>query len=737
MKHLYWLLFCLTIAMAGPAYGASPPGDSGSPAKVEVPADDLKRLVDLLEDDKKREVFVRDLKTLIRLQEGVASPGGPTGEPTAPPTTPTTPDAAKVIKPISKGIDSFAETVVEEVGRIAWQVSRLPTAVGRAGSFLTDQNNRFELLILALDIGVGILAAVCVALLGRRYRPRKPEHPLTLTGRLGRGCLEVLIKLAPYLALLLTVFALFEVHSLFSPAKNIVKKCLWGILFYQLAKSVLLTILAPSTPLTRILPYKDQDASFIWVWTRRLVQWSLFYYLLVEALLGSSRDRILYLLVRDLLLFVFPILLTIFIIKAALRFRSPEIAGPAEPGPDTPGLKWPWIARIGRLLRHYWAIPALAYVWAISLSAIGRYTAVFSYLLWSTVGTLAVITGAAITWAGLGWSFPKFLPQSLLEGRFGRIVRAAALAIIVILSIAGLGAVWDIHITSLTARYLGPDVLARTLAIVMTVGVVAAVMGSSQLVTNVLLREKEGQEPSQKVKTLTPILNTMIKAGAVFVGGIIVLERIGVDVGPILAGAGIIGIGIGLGAQSLVKDIINGVFILAQDMISVGDWVQLGSKSGLVEAIGLRATRLRDTEGNVHIIPNSAIDSVTNMTKVFSRYVFDVHVSYKEDVDQVMTVLEELGREMQADSKFGPDILQPLEILGLDKFADSAVVIRARVTTKPMKQWEVGREFNRRIKKTFDRLGIEIPFPHRTIYMGETKGPSSADNGQLPGPAKT
>ncbi|MBF0529680.1 MAG: mechanosensitive ion channel family protein, partial [Deltaproteobacteria bacterium] len=184
----------------------------------------------------------------------------------------------------------------------------------------------------------------------------------------------------------------------------------------------------------------------------------------------------------------------------------------------------------------------------------------------------------------------------------------------------------------------------------------------------------------------------------------------------------IIGIGVGLGAQSLVKDIINGVFIILQDMISVGDWVQVGAKSGLVEAIGLRATRLRDGEGNVHIIPNSSIDSVTNMTKVFSRYMFDVHVSYKEDVDRVMTVLEELGREMQADTRYGPDILQPLEIFGLDRFAESSIVIRARVTTKPMKQWEIGREFNRRIKKIFDQSGIEMPFPHRTVCIEEVKG---------------
>ena len=140
-----------------------------------------------------------------------------------------------------------------------------------------------------------------------------------------------------------------------------------------------------------------------------------------------------------------------------------------------------------------------------------------------------------------------------------------------------------------------------------------------------------------------------------------------------------------------------------------------------MEAISLRTVRLRDVSGNVHIIPNGSIDSVTNMTKGFSRQVLDIGVAYREDVDQVMEVLRQIGEEMRRDPLYGPDIIEPLEVLGLNEFGDSAVVIRARVTTKPMKQWAVGREFNRRIKKVFDELGIEIPFPHQTIYMGEPK----------------
>jgi small conductance mechanosensitive channel len=159
----------------------------------------------------------------------------------------------------------------------------------------------------------------------------------------------------------------------------------------------------------------------------------------------------------------------------------------------------------------------------------------------------------------------------------------------------------------------------------------------------------------------------------------------------------------------------------------VGDVAVFGDKGGLVEAVGLRTVTLRDLAGSVHVIPNSSIETVTNMTKGYSRYVFDVGVAYREDVDEVMEVLREIGVEMQNDPEYGKDILEPLEILGVDQFADSAVIIKARITTKPIRQWAVGREFNRRMKKAFDRRGIEIPFPHRTIYMGEPKeGPAPA-----------
>lgn len=232
-------------------------------------------------------------------------------------------------------------------------------------------------------------------------------------------------------------------------------------------------------------------------------------------------------------------------------------------------------------------------------------------------------------------------------------------------------------------------------------------------------------EQAKRAATLTHILRDVVVVAVTAIGAMLVLAEIGIDLKPILAAAGIGGLAIGFGAQSVVKDVISGFFLLLENQVRVGDVVNIGGTGGLVEAITLRTIVLRDLAGNVHIIPHGGVDRVTNMTKDYSRYVFDVGVAYREDPDEVIHVLQEIGEGLRQDPDFASDILEPLEILGVDKFADSAVIIKCRITTKPIQQWRIGREMNRRIKKTFDARGIEIPFPHVTLYWGAAKDDSA------------
>jgi small-conductance mechanosensitive channel len=273
----------------------------------------------------------------------------------------------------------------------------------------------------------------------------------------------------------------------------------------------------------------------------------------------------------------------------------------------------------------------------------------------------------------------------------------------------------------------------RSLEWLSTSGLRVLVIGCAMMVLLAILKRAtvrfrrlyEGTLPSpaqvKRADTLTHVVSDVARVVILAVGGMMLLSEVGVNLGPLLAAAGLGGLAIGFGGQSLVKDVISGFFILLEDSIRVGDVVEVAGVGGVVEELKLRTITLRDLSGNVHIVPNGVIDKVKNMTKDYSFYLFNVGVAYREDVDEVMAVLKSIAEEVRADPAFQDDILEPLEMLGVDQFADSAVVIKCRIKTLPIKQWRVGREINRRIKKTFDAKGIEIPFPHHTIYWGEPK----------------
>ncbi len=230
----------------------------------------------------------------------------------------------------------------------------------------------------------------------------------------------------------------------------------------------------------------------------------------------------------------------------------------------------------------------------------------------------------------------------------------------------------------------------------------------------------DSQEREKRAKTLTGIVRGAAVTGLWTVFIVTILKELGINIGPILAGAGIIGLAVGFGAQELVRDAISGFFLLLENRIRTGDVAVVNGTGGLVESINLRTVTLRDLSGVVHTFQNGKINTLANMTKDWSAMVFDIGVAYKENVDDVIEAIKEVAATLEADEELGPQILQPIEIFGLDKFGDSAIVIKARFRTKPSSQWVVGREFNRRLKAAFDAKGIEIPFPHRTIYWGDS-----------------
>ncbi len=272
--------------------------------------------------------------------------------------------------------------------------------------------------------------------------------------------------------------------------------------------------------------------------------------------------------------------------------------------------------------------------------------------------------------------------------------------------------------------------------VIARVALAFARVGLGRLENRLIDRGKEaGDVPSEAEKRADTLIR-LLRQGVVImvwvVTALVVLREMGVEIGPILASAGIAGLAVGFGGQNLVRDVIAGFFIILENQVRIGDVAVVNGTGGLVERINFRTIVLRDLAGSVHVFPNGTITTLSNLTSEWSAYVFDIGVAYKEDVDRVMALMREVGAELRADPKFGPLMVDEVEVFGVDQFADSAVVIKGRLRTRPIKQWDVGREYRRRLKHRFDAAGIEIPFPHRSIYFGEESKPIAA---QLLNPA--
>jgi small conductance mechanosensitive channel len=223
----------------------------------------------------------------------------------------------------------------------------------------------------------------------------------------------------------------------------------------------------------------------------------------------------------------------------------------------------------------------------------------------------------------------------------------------------------------------------------------------------------------KRVETLTHLLESLAKITILIIAFMMILGTFEVNLAPLLASAGIAGLAIGFGAQNLIRDLISGFFIIFENQFNVGDIIQIGDARGKVEKMSIRATYLRDLEGNLHIVPNGEIKRVTNISKSFSRALVDIEVAYKEDLDKVINVLKDECKKIAQDKGVKNILKGAPEVLGVESLGSSGITIRILTDTEPGKQWEVAREMRKRIKKRFDAEGIEIPFPQLTLWLGD------------------
>ena len=496
-------------------------------------------------------------------------------------------------------------------------------------------------------------------------------------------------------------------------------------------------LLMPENPSLRLLPLDSETVHYFYIWVRRILRISIYGYFILEALLILGIATSLYLFFLKLLGLIIALMVIILVLQ-----NQTDVAGwlrgdhtqTAAADPDLPRART--VNALRKRFADFWHIAAILFIlgmfgtWALGIEG-GVYFVLRALILTIMVAFLTAFF-ARLSQQGLNQLFKinddlkKNYPN--LEDRANRylsLLRHTVKGVLYIIAAFSIMQAWGIGTYSWILSPQGGAVVSTLLMIFLIIaGAVVIWELVSLKIEAYMLRQREsvaGKKASQRILTLLPLFNNVIRITLVLVAGMSVLSHIGINIAPLLAGAGIVGLAVGFGAQTLVKDVITGAFILMEGSISVGDWIEAGGYAGTVEHLTIRTLTLRDLAGAVFVIPFGDVTTVKNSNREFGYALVDAGVAYREDYGEVVQALQDVATELRHDDTWGPDIIEDLELFGLNNLGDSAVEIRVRLKTRPMRQFAVRRAFLERMKRIFDERGIEIPFPHQTIWFGEDK----------------
>ena len=715
LGRLVTTLFFVGILLAGTLSGsaqvlgqAKSLKDKKDVMSGSVTGSELRSMITTLEDDRKRKKLVTQLKLLLATKNNAEKKKKEIF-------------SLRVFDGLSKRMDTFGGEVITGVRAII----DLPNVYNWALSQFSDGKVRsfwFEIiwkLIFALFGGLFVEWCLRKVL----NNPRKLIEERDVRSYWVRVPVLLVRTFLDVLPILGFVGGSYALLMLMDPG-TLVKEVTLSFIIANVAVRVVMAvgrmILTPVSGNLRLLPMRDVDANYLFIWVRRFADVSIYGYTIAQASVTLGLPQV----GAEMLVIITGSFVALMTIVFTLQNRVPVGNWLQKKGADKKS-----VVSLRTRISEIWHFPAILYILALYSVWVLSIEDGFHFLLKATIFTIVIFVAARLIVEGINRTARHlfFLNENVkkrypsLEVRANRYLpvfeRITAIVITFIASLIVLQS-WDIEILSWFTTPLGQRVLSSLFTVFLLLLITVALWEITSAIIERYLARNDARL-SARTRTLLPLMRTTILVVLVVLVIMVTLSELGLNIAPLLAGAGVVGLAVGFGAQTLVKDIITGLFILVEDHISIGDFVKVGNHAGIIEKLTLRTIQLRDIGGTVHVIPFSEVTTLENLSKDFSRYVFDIGVAYREDIDYVVEVLQGLGDELMQDENFKDFILEPLEILGLDSFGDNAVIIKARITTKPVKQWIVGREFNRRIKIRFDELGIEIPFPHQTIYFGE------------------
>ncbi|MEZ5830580.1 MAG: mechanosensitive ion channel [Dongiaceae bacterium] len=693
-------------------------------ADQSLPTDreDLQHLLDTLRDPEQRAALEKQIETLLAVQQQQPEVVEKRGF------------GADLLEGFSSAYARVKDSLNQLQGAFG-QSSRLWTWLNQQAADPTLRDLWIQIIVAAaISVGGGLVVAYLIdrALAGlrRRLAGRVTD---SVFRRIRFSIARLVVDFVPVVA-----FSLIGMLCLgwIDPPER-ARLALLGVL-YAVAASMAAMVVArwlfsPLLPQLRLIPMKDGAAAYLYIWSRRLILIIVWSYVLLQTALVLGLPAVGFIIAVKLVGLLITALLIVLVLQnretVASAIRHTPREGETNGKHLVPGAVRARLAEIWHIIAVAYLIAAYL-VWAVEISG------GFVYLLRATIITLVVI---ALVASGEFWVPRLFNRMSgtdsamrahypLVAERANRylpILRRILVYAIRTVAVLVILAAWQLNVAGVLFSDVGRDLLGRLfdIGLAILLSLAAWEVASGLITAHLNRRDAAGisMVRSARLRTLLPLMRNALMILISVMATLIVLSEIGIDIAPLIAGAGVAGLAIGFGAQSLVKDVITGAFILFEDTINIGDVVNIDGTGGVVEGMTVRTLRLRDISGSVHTIPFGSINAVTNMTRDFSYYLLDIGVAYRENTDDVVAIMREVDSELRNDPTLGNDIIDPIEILGVDRFEDSAVIVRGRVKTRPIRQWDVGREFNRRLKMKFDERGIEMPFPHRTIYFGESK----------------
>ena len=574
-----------------------------------------------------------------------------------------------------------------------------------------------------LALAAGILAWLAVRRLTAtpRHRLEEDEGGNWLE-RLLDAAVRFLFGVAPVAGFLFLTWLATFLLAPGSGTSSVIFTVAGIIGLYGAALILIRVVLSPLRPAIRLVPLSDREAAYLVVWFNRFSAIGIAGFLAIDLLstMGAPAASV------ESLLRLVGLILAVMTIVVILQNRQ-AIAGRIGGGPGT---STHFVRKRLADVWHVVAILAVTITLVVWVSEAQRGTA---FLLHGFVLTILAVLGGALLSAlarrglarlfRIGADLRERFPD--LERRSNRyLYLVGGLLNVVIWVIAVITALesWGIEAARIFLSPDGLDLLGRLIAMVVVFVIAVFVWEIGDGIIAGQLRRSHGAQVNPRVLTLLPLARNILLVTIGTVAFMTILGELGVDITPLLAGAGVVGLAVGFGAQSLIKDVINGAFILFENQFTVGDWIEAGGKMGGVENVTVRTVQLRDVDGYIHTIPFGDISSVTNMMRDYGYAVIDMGVAYQENTDQVIEVVRKVDEEARSDPSLNERLTGDLEVMGVNALGDSSVTLRFRVRTLAGYQWGVRRDYLRLLKLRFDEAGIEIPYPHMTVYFGEVRG---------------